>query len=620
MATPPTRVSYNAPSTGNFSSTATSRTTTSFDVTAGDIIIVLASLENGGSQTAVTPSASGGSVTWTQQARVPAASNASTSAAWCWTGVVGATATGITVTLNRPSSDTTLWWGMSATVYTAHGGVGVAFSGTNGTGADSAPSASATCSANSAVVCQVNDWQARSTARTWRTINGAAETETVYFTNATHHTVYGGYRADTGAAGSITQGLTAPSNQRWVLAGVEILGVSGATNYNGTSTAASTASVTGAGEVGKVATSTAAATASVAAGGAVGKVATAAVAATVAIAAAGVVGLSATATITETGSTTSTGSVVSGSSATSTISATGSTSAAGQLGTTTDAAVASAGAIAATGLVARASSSSIASTGTISAAGSVVAGGSAAATIGTTATVNAVGVVARSAGATIAATGSTTAAGSTGAGPNAGTSIAAAGVVTAAGQVARLSLASVGATAQLFADGHLGVSRAASVSATATIAASGVAAEPAGRTPPERRGSVAGEARTSARPVEARTANVPAESRSGTIPAESRIATGEAMHSFVKDPADKLDYERGWADWLAQGETISSVTWSVPAGITQSSVPASSNTTTTATIWLEGGTDGEDYVIGCRIATNQSRTAERSFTILVRNQ
>lgn len=227
MATPPTRVSYNVPATGNFSSTATSRTTAAFDVQAGDIIVVLASIENGSTPTAVTPYASGGSVTWTSRASQSPSANQS--AAYCWTGAVGATATGITVTLNRPSSTTTLWWGMSATVYRNHGGVGVAFSGNNGTATNSAPSVSATCAANSAVVCQVNDWNAADgTSRTWRTINGVAETETVYFRDATHHTVYGAFRADTGPAGSITQGLTAPTGQRWVLAGVEILGTGGA--------------------------------------------------------------------------------------------------------------------------------------------------------------------------------------------------------------------------------------------------------------------------------------------------------------------------------------------------------------------------------------------------------
>jgi hypothetical protein len=246
MATPPTRVSYNAPSSGNYSGATSPKTTTSFDVVAGDVIIVLCSVENAGNQSVVTPSASGGSVTWTQRVRQPATNNGSTSAAWCWTGAVGATATGITVSLARPTTDTALWWGVSATVYRAHGGVGQVFSGTNGTGANSAPSVAVSCAANSAVLCVINDWNAADgTSRTWRTINGAAETETVYFRDAAHHVAYGGYRADTGAAASITQGLTAPTGQRWVLAGVEILGTTSGTQYAASGTVASTSDAAG---------------------------------------------------------------------------------------------------------------------------------------------------------------------------------------------------------------------------------------------------------------------------------------------------------------------------------------------------------------------------------------
>lgn len=224
MATPPTRVSYNVPASGNYSTATTPKTTASFNVTAGDLIVVLCSIENADTPSAVTPSASGGSVTWTSRV-TQSTGGQNQSAAYCWTGAVGATATGITVSLARPSSSAlTLWWGFSATLVRSHGGVGVTFGGNNGTGSG-APSVAATCSDNSLVLCVVNDWNAiDGTTRTWRTINGAAETEALYFRDAAHHTVYGGYRLDTGSAGSVTQGLTTPSTMRWVMAGVEILG------------------------------------------------------------------------------------------------------------------------------------------------------------------------------------------------------------------------------------------------------------------------------------------------------------------------------------------------------------------------------------------------------------
>lgn len=223
MATPPTRVLYATPSTGNYTSNTTPKTTTSFDVQSGDLIVVMAGAENSSTIASVTPSASGGSVTWTARAQFPAAVSGNTSLTRVWTGAVGATATGITVSLASISAAAD-FWGFSATLMRAHGGVGQVFQ--NGiTSGNGAPSVAVSCSANSLVACVVNDWNAIDGAtRTWRTINGAAEIETVYSRTASRHTAYGGYRADTGAAGSITQGLTVPSTMRWSLSGIEILG------------------------------------------------------------------------------------------------------------------------------------------------------------------------------------------------------------------------------------------------------------------------------------------------------------------------------------------------------------------------------------------------------------
>lgn len=90
--------------------------------------------------------------------------------------------------------------------------------------------------------------------------------------------------------------------------------------------------------------------------------------------------------------------------------------------------------------------------------------------------------------------------------------------------------------------------------------------------------------------------------------------------AYVKDPSEKLDYQVDWTTWLSEGETISGVDWTVETGLSQPSTPAASNTTTTATVWLEGGTLGARYTIGCRITTNQSRVAERSFTVQVEDR
>lgn len=82
-----------------------------------------------------------------------------------------------------------------------------------------------------------------------------------------------------------------------------------------------------------------------------------------------------------------------------------------------------------------------------------------------------------------------------------------------------------------------------------------------------------------------------------------------------KDPDATLDYEWDWTAWLAEDETIDTVTWIVPTGITEGDT---ANTDQTATIWFSGGTLGESYEITCRITTNQGRIDDRSKVIRIK--
>lgn len=90
------------------------------------------------------------------------------------------------------------------------------------------------------------------------------------------------------------------------------------------------------------------------------------------------------------------------------------------------------------------------------------------------------------------------------------------------------------------------------------------------------------------------------------------------LRSFVKDPAATLDYTVDWGgdDWLGS-DTISAVSWTTPAGLTLAS---SSNTTTTATAWLGGGIDGQDYDVVCQITTTGGRIDERTIRLQVRQR
>ena len=94
---------------------------------------------------------------------------------------------------------------------------------------------------------------------------------------------------------------------------------------------------------------------------------------------------------------------------------------------------------------------------------------------------------------------------------------------------------------------------------------------------------------------------------------------------FIKDPDAVLDYKFDWkastngtgdSDWLASGETISSHTIDEDSGITVDS-SAQTDTNTSVTVWLSGGTAGTTYAVRCEIVTSASRTDERTMKILV---
>lgn len=83
---------------------------------------------------------------------------------------------------------------------------------------------------------------------------------------------------------------------------------------------------------------------------------------------------------------------------------------------------------------------------------------------------------------------------------------------------------------------------------------------------------------------------------------------------YNKDPDAVLDYSVDWAAWLG-ADTIATSTWPVvPAGITKDS---DTNDTTSATIWLSGGTAGQTYQITNRIVTAGGRTDDRTITIQI---
>jgi len=101
-----------------------------------------------------------------------------------------------------------------------------------------------------------------------------------------------------------------------------------------------------------------------------------------------------------------------------------------------------------------------------------------------------------------------------------------------------------------------------------------------------------------------------------------------SLKSFPsKDPEAKLDYVFDWAassnnngltDWLREGETIVSYEVTVPEGIEKVS-DEKINEDTSVRVWLEGGTEGETYLIKCHIVTSQ-REDTRTAKLLIESR
>lgn len=90
-----------------------------------------------------------------------------------------------------------------------------------------------------------------------------------------------------------------------------------------------------------------------------------------------------------------------------------------------------------------------------------------------------------------------------------------------------------------------------------------------------------------------------------------------------KDADAVLDYLLSWSNWLSSGDTISTSSWSIQA-ISGDSDPltttSDSNTDTTTTVKLSGGTVGNLYKVYNTITTNGGYTDRRYFRVKILNR
>jgi len=83
---------------------------------------------------------------------------------------------------------------------------------------------------------------------------------------------------------------------------------------------------------------------------------------------------------------------------------------------------------------------------------------------------------------------------------------------------------------------------------------------------------------------------------------------------FVKDPGETKAYSIDHSNELLSGDTISTSTWSIPAGITEVS---ETETATVATIEISGGTVGTTYRCENTVVTVGAETLVESILIYV---
>lgn len=90
------------------------------------------------------------------------------------------------------------------------------------------------------------------------------------------------------------------------------------------------------------------------------------------------------------------------------------------------------------------------------------------------------------------------------------------------------------------------------------------------------------------------------------------------MNLFQKQPADQLDYDLDFSDWLTDTDTITGVvaTSSVPLEMPVLSAAVSG---ATAKIWVAGGLNGVTYKVTSTITTSEGRIKELEFKIRVRD-
>lgn len=89
------------------------------------------------------------------------------------------------------------------------------------------------------------------------------------------------------------------------------------------------------------------------------------------------------------------------------------------------------------------------------------------------------------------------------------------------------------------------------------------------------------------------------------------------IKTFIKQPADNLDYDFDFSQWLATGDTLSSSVVTSDPGITLGTKIQSA---TNIKQFVSGGTDGQEYKVSTTITTTNGLDKQVDILIAVREE
>lgn len=84
-----------------------------------------------------------------------------------------------------------------------------------------------------------------------------------------------------------------------------------------------------------------------------------------------------------------------------------------------------------------------------------------------------------------------------------------------------------------------------------------------------------------------------------------------------KDPDEVIDYGIDFSDRLADGETIASVSWTVPDGLTGTSEQTVGNVVLKR---LSAGTEGQTYSVTAEITTSSGQVMDQTAQLKIKSR